>query len=399
MTSVGWGRSGSWDSLAPLEEEKTAPERQTGRIADFLLFALLPMAELQARGLPISELAMGLAVGLALLRPARVRPNARWLLVLLVALYGLMLMSSQLNEGLDVARRLLHLALYVGVAIVASQGRFHVRALSRGLAVGLVVSASAYYVGYGTGYEGRLAGLMADPNAAGYMLTTLGCIALAGMQTSRFRVPLALVLLGFVWLTYSRTSLLAVALILVWLLIGRRLAGLFGSLLLVGMIWAITNIPTSLQTVGPFSDRSGSDALRRRIVALEQIQIANAPWYGHGPGTSKVDVQGDLFFFHNSYLALQNEGGRPAQVLLLTAGAITLFALIRLAPGLRNPWYEAAIIAVAVCSVNLGEVLLELPAALALGLGSAYARSAQAADPGPAPPTRDPNAVPLAPRL
>ncbi len=52
------------------------------------------------------------------------------------------------------------------------------------------------------------------------------------------------------------------------------------------MIWVVTNIPVSLQTLGPFEDRSGSDALAQRIAKLEELQVSNAPWYGYGPGTS-----------------------------------------------------------------------------------------------------------------
>ena len=287
-----------------------------------------------------------------------------------------MFLSTQLNgAGIDPARRLLHLALYVAVALMAAQGRFHTRSMAKGLAFGLLVSAAAYYADYGTSYEGRLAGLMADPNAAGYMLTTLGALALAGLPGSRMRVPLGLLLVVAVVLTYSRTSLLALALIVVWVIIGRKLAVSFGALLLAAMIWVVTNIPVTLQTFGPFEDRIGSDVLRARIVKLEELQISDAPWYGHGPGSSWVEVQGQIFFFHNSYLSIHNEGGRVAQLLIVVVGAAALVALLSLRPELRNPWYEAAIIAVAVCAVNLGEVLLELPAALALGMAAHYVQS------------------------
>jgi O-antigen ligase len=375
-----WGRSSSWD-VFPVLEHESPRDSNDGRVVDFFLFAALPMAYFQVRGLPVSELAAGLAVGLALLRKPRVR-STPWLTWPLLGLLGLMLLSAQLNGAwIDPGRRLLHVSLYVALALTAAQGRFHTRSMAKGLAVGLLFSAGAYYVGYGTGYPGRLAGLMADPNSAGYILSTLGCLALAGLGASRWRIPLGLLLAACVVLTYSRTSMLAVALILLWVAIGRRLAASLGSVLLIGMIWIVTNVPVSLQTFGPFSDRSGSDALRRRIVRLEQLQISEAPWYGHGPGTSWVDVQGDRFLFHNSYLAIHNEVGRVGQVLLVLIGVLALMALLRLRPGLRNPWYEASLIAVAVCAVNLGEVLLELPSALALGMAAYYAMSVRDAPP------------------
>ena len=204
-------------------------------------------------------------------------------------------------------------------------------------------------------------------------------------MTSRLRWPVGLLLLLLIVLTLSRTSLLATALILVWMLIGSRVATLFGSILLGLMIYVVTNIPSSLRNFGPFEDRTGSDALRTRIIAQERVKIGGSPWYGNGPGTSKVEVQGDSFFFHNSYLALQNEGGRLAVALLVGAGIVALVGLMRLPAGSRNFWYEGALIALAVCAVNLGEVLLELPAALALGIAVYHARLARQAGTDPPP--------------
>ena len=64
-------------------------------------------------------------------------------------------------------------------------------------------------------------------------------------------------------LTYSRTSMLATALVLAWLLLGRPGVRPHSSLLLLGlMIYVVTNVPDALQQVGPFADRVGSDSLR-----------------------------------------------------------------------------------------------------------------------------------------
>jgi hypothetical protein len=345
-------------------------------VLDFVLFAMLPMTELDIGGLPLPELAMVAAIFVAMWRrPFPGRPLPAWLYVLLPALIGWMVVSAQLND-LTPYRRLLHLALYVALAFFTAQGRFYVRSMAPGLATGLLVSAAAFYAGYGGEYEGRLTGLMADPNAAGYMLTVLGCIALGGLEPGRWRNLVGVGFLAAVVLTYSRTSLLAVLLILVWSVIGRRLSTGLGVLLLTGMIFAVAHFPASLKSIGPFADRTGSDALRSRILAQEQLQILASPWTGNGPGTSKVEVLGNSFFFHNSYIALQNEGGRIALALLLLAGLAALVGLVRLGDRQRNVWYEAAIIAAAVCAINLGEVLLELPTALALGMAAFHARTA-----------------------
>lgn len=382
MSAMGWRRSGSWDTIADLPDDAPPDTRGRRGTADFVLFAVMTMVGIPVRGVPLVEVASALAVLLAMTRAPRARPALGTTALLLVAMVGLMFLSAELND-LSPLRRLLHLVLYAALMVVASQGRFHQGAMSRGLAFGLVVSGAAYYAGYSPGYEGRLTGLFGDPNAAGYVLTTLGCLALGGLMTSRFRWPIGLVILALIVLTFSRTSLLATALILAWMLIGSRVATLFGSILLGLMVYAVTSIPTSLQNFGPFEDRTGSDALRSRIVAQEKVMIGDSPWYGNGPGTSRVQVQGDSFFFHNSYLALQNEGGRLAVALLVGAGIVALVGLMRLPTGSRNFWYEGALIALAVCAVNLGEVLLELPAALALGVAVYHARVARqgSADP------------------
>jgi hypothetical protein len=377
--------TGSW-SAYPTNETPDPPPDPRGKrsVIDFLLFAMLPMAQLEIGGLPVPELAMVTAIFVGMWRrPFPGRRLPAWLFILLPALLGWMVVSAQQNH-LTPYRRLLHLVLYIAIAFFAAQGRFSVRSMAPGLASGLLVSAAAYYAGYGTDYEGRLAGLMADPNSAGFLLTVLGCIALAGLKPGWRRNLVGLAILVAVLLTYSRTSLLAVLLILVWSLIGRRLSTGLGVALLAGMVYAIARFPDSLKQIGPFADRAGSDALRGRIVAQEEIKIAEAPWLGNGPGTSKVEVLGQSFFFHNSYVALQNEGGRIALALLVLAGLAALIGLVRLDSRLRNHWYEAALIAVAVCAINLGEVLLELPTALALGMAAFHTRTVSAdADIGP----------------
>ncbi len=369
--------SSDWSAYPDVDKPADVRPDPRGKrsLLDFVLFAMLPMSQLEIAGLPLPELAMCTAIFVGMWRhPFPGRPLPPWI-YLLPALFGWMVVSAQLND-LTPYRRLLHLVLFVALAFFAAQGRFYVRSMAPGLATGLLVSAAAFYAGYGGSYEGRLTGLMADPNAAGYMLTVLGCIAMGGLRPGGWRNVVLFGLLVAVVLTYSRTSLLAVLLIIVWSLVGRRLSTGLGVLLLTCMIYAIAHFPENLKSIGPFADRTGSDALRARIVAAEEIQIMDHPWIGNGPGTSKVDVLGESFFFHNSYIALQNEGGRIALALLLLAGLAALIGLVRLGDRLRNVWYEAAIIAVAVCAINLGEVLLELPTALALGMAAFHARTA-----------------------
>ena len=123
------------------------------------------------------------------------------------------------------------------------------------------------------------------------------------------------------------------------------------------------------------SDRSGSDKLRARIIAQERVQLADAPWYGHGPGTAKVSIRDLEFFFHNSYLATRQEGGWAALLLVLT---LLAFTFPRLSARSRRgdmgaAGAQAAIIAVAAMAITLGEVLLDNPMAIAVGFALGHA--------------------------
>ena len=137
-----------------------------------------------------------------------------------------------------------------------------------------------------------------------------------------------------------------------------------------GLVWLVDNIPEGLTTFGPFSDRSGSDNLRERIIAQEQVELAGAPWYGSGPGTATVEIRDLEFFFHNSYLAVRQEGGWGALLLVL---ALLVFAFVRLSRQAREgdlvaAAAQGAIIGVGVLAITLGEVLLDTPMAVAVAL-------------------------------
>jgi hypothetical protein len=349
------------------------------RRSDFWLFLLLPIVSFQIAGYPLSELAMLAATLLAATRGPQVRCPG-WLPALLSVVLVWMVTASLLGD-VEPYRRLLHMTLYCALLLFLAQGRFAMRAVARGLAVGLVVAAGADFVGLGNaGYEGRLTGFFNDPNVAGFYLTTLGAVAAAHMADPRRRLQFLGLLVLLVGLTFSRTSILALALVAVWIIAGRRLSPLANIGLTALLLYLVGRSIEYLRLIGPFAERAGSDALRERIVALENVQIAQDPWFGNGPGTSKVLVDGLPFFFHNSYLALQNEGGWVAVFLFLPLGLAILVSVSRLVPERRNVWLEGAIIAVATCAANLGEVLLELPTAVVLGAAMWHALHSRAAD-------------------
>jgi O-antigen ligase len=209
------------------------------------------------------------------------------------------------------------------------------------------------------------------------------------MPDRRGRLAFLAVIVVLVGLTLSRTSLLAIGLVGVWIVTSRRLSPVANIAVIAALLYALGRSLDYLRLIGPFAERAGSDALRDRIVELERLQISQHPWLGNGPGTSTVLVDGQPFFFHNSYLALQNEGGWVAVAIFVVLGLTTLSSLARLPRTTRTLWLEGGIIAVATCAANLGEVLLELPTAIVIGaavLELSRARQAHPESPGQAAP-------------
>lgn len=355
------------------------------RMSDFTLMAVLPLRGVEVAGYPINEFAMAGLVGLCLFRPARGGarlPGA--VVVLLGALLALLLYSGLAND-VDWTRRVGHVAILAGLVWAGGTGRLSPRSVGAGLAAGLIAVIALAVAGIGGNtYEGRLTGFLADPNAGAYFIAVLGTLAVFFCDERwKVRAAVAVPIIAGLVLSFSRTGLLAGAFVVVWVVLGRRLGPVGGALFAAGLVWIVNNIPKALTTFGPFSDRSGSDKLRERIIAQERVQLDAAPWYGHGPGTATVEVRNLPFFFHNSYLAVRQEGGWIALGLVL---ALLVLAFLRLSDASRHgdlvaAGAQGAIIGVGVMAITLGEVLLETPMAVAVALALGHAlRSADGED-------------------
>lgn len=337
----------------------------------------LPLRSVDVGGVPLNELAMAALVGLCLLRPARggARLPADIVLVL-AALVALLVYSGEANQ-VDWGRRVGHVVILCGLVWAGGTGRLSPRSVGAGLAAGLVTVIGLAVAGVGGGsYAGRLTGFLGDPNAGAYFIVVLGVLAIFFCDDRwKVRAAVAVPVVAGLVLSYSRTGLLAAGFAVVWVLLGRRLGAVGGAAFAMALVWVVDNIPEGLTTVGPFSDRSGSDALRERIIAQEHVELASAPWYGHGPGTARVDVRDLEFFFHNSYLATRQEGGWGALVLVLALLVLSFLRLTRQARGgdLVAASAQAAVIGTAVMAVTLGEVLLDTPMAVAVGLALGHA--------------------------
>lgn len=353
------------------------------RMSDFALMALLPLRTLEVSGYPINEFAMAGLVGLCLFRPAR--GGARlpaFVVIVLGALLALLLYSGVTNQ-VEWTRRVGHVAIVAGLVWAGGTGRLSLRSVGAGLATGLIAVIALAIVGVGGDtYAGRLTGFLGDPNAGAYFIAVLGTLAVFFCDERwKVRVAVAVPMVVGLALCFSRTGLLAGVFVAVWVLVGRRLGTFGGAAMAAGLVWLVDNIPQSLTTFGPFSDRSGSDNLRQRIIAQEQVELAGAPWYGNGPGTATVNIRDLEFFFHNSYLAVRQEGGWGALLLVL---ALLVFAFVRLsdrsrAGDLVAAGAQGAIIGIGVMAITLGEVLLDTPmgVAVALALGHALQSPAE----------------------
>jgi hypothetical protein len=347
------------------------------RATDFLLMAVLPLRTVEVAGLPVNELAMAALVGLALLRPARGGARLHEVVVLALGALLALLVCSGLANDVDWARRVGHVGILAGLVLALGTGRISLRSAGAGLGAGLVavIGLALFDIG-GDTYPGRLTGFLGDPNAGAFFIAVLGVLAVVFSDDRwQVRVALAVPLLAGLVLTFSRTGLAAGTFAIFWLLAGRRLGAAGGAALAAALVWLVDNIPEDLVLYGPFSDRSGSDSLRERIIAQERVELAGAPWYGNGPGTAQVEVRDLEFFFHNSYLAVRQEGGWLALLLVL---GLMAFAFLRLsqhsrAGDLAAAGAQAALIGAAVMAITLGEVLLDTPTAIAVGFALGHA--------------------------
>jgi hypothetical protein len=356
------------------------------RATDFLLMAVLPLRTVEVAGVPVNELAMAALVVLCIVRPARGGARLPGLVVLLLGALLALLIHSGLSNDVDWTRRVGHVAILAGLVWALGTGRVSLRSAALGLAAGLTGVIGLALVGIGGDtYPGRLTGYLGDPNAGAFFIAVLGVLAVL-FSDDRWKVRLALAvpLLAGLVLTFSRTGLLAGSFAILWVLAGRHLGAAGGGAVSAVLVWLVDNIPDDLVLFGPFSNRSGSDALRERIIAQERVELAAAPWYGNGPGTARVDVRDLEFFFHNSYLAVRQEGGWLALLLVL---GLMAFAFLRLsrhsrAGDLAAAGAQAALIGTAVMAITLGEVLLDTPMAIAVGfaLGQALHPAPEAAE-------------------
>lgn len=342
-------------------------------------FATVPMTSVIVPGakLPLNELMLTIALIVCIVQNRGHRDRLpAFPKIAAAVLLGMMTISTALNGGFDLnaMKRLGHLALFCGVFLAIAAGMLPRRIIQKGILIGISLASitGVIYLAIGyapRGYEGRLTGLLfGDPNPAAVAILVLGFLSIEIVPAGwRRNGVIALFAVPFL-LTQSRGALVAVFLCLVWWFLGRRLRPSAGLAVLGGSIAVVSIMPATIQNSGVFASRAGSDVLRSTILSKSLAAAGEGFWLGNGPGNTRLDVYGQYqFYFHNSFLAVIAEGGILSAIAIVVLIILTFIRMISLPPLVRNPWFEMALIAVLATAFHLGEVLLDLPSAIAIG--------------------------------
>ncbi|MHA6513113.1 hypothetical protein [Tessaracoccus sp. Z1128] len=343
----------------------------------FLLGMLLPVRGIEflvpTMTLPINTLACVALVLIGVWASSRWRTGNMLVLLSGFSLVFWLVARTIVTHGLGELRRTVNILTLFAITAVIASGRLHIRSLARGIVVGAVVAlaVSAAMIPL-SNYAGRLTGVLGDPNGAGYVLLALGFAAAQSLSTRRMRLMFwALLGLGAV-LTVSRTTIFAFGAVSLWVLLAPRVSRLMSLAAMAGTAALYAWVTNLAEAAGWFAERDGSDDLREALAIQEQQMSAGAGWLGEGLGTAIVDIRGTTLFFHNSYRALQTEGGAVAMVLLLALLVGVFWMFHQLPAGERPVWSEAALLSTLIASFNIGFSLTSPPIAIALGLYLAY---------------------------
>lgn len=331
--------------------------------------------------LPANEILLTVALVVALIQQHRVRRRIPpFVLISLAVLLAMLTISMALNDAIamETLKRIAHVVVFGGIILVLAAGLIPRDVIRKGALFGITASSALglLWLAMGRtphGYTGRLTGAFGDPNVAGMTILVLGALSIEVVPRGwRRNILTSFLLLAFV-LTLSRSSYLALAFCVLWWFIGRRMRLAGGLSVLAGATFAFSILPSTVQQMGIFSGRAGSDALRNSVLA-KSIEAAGSGFlFGHGPGSTRVLVRNSFnMFFHNSYLAAISEGGFVTLAALVALVLGTFGSIVTLPRPSRQIFFEMALIAVAVMAFHLGEVLLDLVCAATVGVALSW---------------------------
>lgn len=347
-------------------------------VLEFILGALMVTAGI---AVPVIKFPMNVAIAIILIairinKPAKYRlPKLGHFTALLIfALLITALMSVTVGESTldDTVRRVVRILVVVALAILISDRRIDFRSLMLGLGIGMAINALAFYAGIAPdNYGGNLTGWLLDKNVAGMYYGIIPIILFGLFTKSWQRFVIVVISLPLLFETGSRTSMGGFILGVLWILFAQH-AHLFVKIILGFFFgWLFDWLQINFADSAIFGDRSGTDWYREIIDTASWAKTEAAPWHGLGFGQAFAELpNGDLMYFHNSYWTLLVEGGWPWAIAVL---GLTFFAVFvwpqnnQTKTSERNLTAEAATVFLAICSWRLGEVMLTIPWAFAVG--------------------------------
>ncbi|MDO4718789.1 MAG: hypothetical protein Q4B08_14665 [Propionibacteriaceae bacterium] len=381
MTS--WAKAGpQWHQFG--EANPSPADNRQILLPEFIGGAVLVFEALSFRGISYSLYAVVALCGIGLFR--RPRLHARWLsgfpvaALLGLAYIGLVSALGYMPTGTWAKRELRIGASLVFVWMMAT-GRLHVMSILKGYLLGIGINLAAFYAGIAPRPYGELlSGWFGDKNRAGLAHALIGLLALSLVRRAGWFVVVAVVVLGSLWLTGSRTSTAAFGLGLCWFFMTRRAPLGLRAIIAVALWWLFGFVQDRFANVGAFADRTGSDLLRARIDLAAWAKVEAAPWHGVGLGSGNVVIGEEDWYFHNAFWTMLVEGGWP---FLMFALGLTVLIGFRVVTPRPITWTqaaaEAAAFAVLVCATRLGDVFFTVAWAVVLG----FAGFASAGEPEP----------------
>lgn len=316
---------------------------------------------------------LALLVALSVTVPARGTWGLTCALVVLLSVVGV----STLSTGNVVLSRLGTIVSWVFLMYGVARGALSVGSLIRGMAWGLVAGV-LYGVAFlgSSSYQGRLTGLLGDPNTAGLALASVGVLTLVFLRRSWTRCVVLLIVIAGLVLTASRTSMLACVVAVVIVLLAHKTHPVVMVAGVGAIMWWLSETTRSggsgesFFERGYFADREGSDHLRTILAPLEEQKRISGGLLGHGPGEAHIMVEADFrMFAHNSYSGFQMEFGQLGLAALALVGLVLLWRYSRRGV-YRDPlmsWPVAAVSAVLIASMSLGEAIVTPAGAVAAG--------------------------------
>lgn len=370
-----WGSAAS-PSAAPFV--RLIPEGHSARLLD-LAVGILLVYRISVPGvpLPVPQLAIGALIVIAFFRrPTRSLSAAWWYPAVMIGVLLFLIAETAFN-GIDPLRRSANIATLMLFAGILASGRIDIGSVIKGLGIGLGLNLVLFYARIAPdSYQGKLTGFLQDKNAAALMYAVGAILCL--LITRRLWLRLLILAAGTaaVVLTDSRTTMAALGVAIIYLIVSTWLHRGFQLLTLLAGTLAFLWADTNLTTLGDYAiERQGSDAFRMRIDTASSLKAQAAPWYGSGLGEATVELDSGTWFFHNSYDALLVEGG--VVLLIVMVGVYAVVGLGLSNRGFVDPLrmdaraVTAATLVVFLCATRLGEVFFAPIGFLVLGVGLA----------------------------